>query len=414
MTARPIDERPSSYPSPAMQSSSPEEQPPDGETMGRAVAELLQAGVLSHTFGRNGEYEVRTTLTTRQARWQYRCHVLRQGKPIKRAFMPILINHPHHMRHVHKQPVIAKAMRLNFAREAVETHFTRCAALQEYLMMAMIYAEPPLESRPPYTRAVLLISTAFLMVYGLWKFVPSIDTKQTPPSPPPAIQRTQHAIVDQRTTEPAAIISAPVFNGAAGGDILEGQVGEPHRNQLAEAPKTVRLVDLLALESPSQRADQVHRASTPQRSQGPSLSDVQVGDLLLLTGWVHRVSRDRNRAYHLQLSPGPKAAAPSLIAVVPSPDQSSASPAVRAQLQATRAFILRRMLRQQEPSPQGSVIRKPVFVQLSGQLSYRNAPVDEPSPWKGPQDSSTRWEMHPVIEVRFATPPGPSPRSRPQ
>ncbi len=414
MTARPIDERPLSQPSPAMQSSPPEELPSDSETMQRAIRELLQAGVLSRTFGRNSEYEVRTTLTIRQARWQYRCYVFRRGKPIKRAFMPIIVKHPRHMRHVLKQPVVAKTMRLNFAREAVEAHFTRCAALQEYLTMAMIYAQPPLESSPRYTLPMLLIATTFLMVYGLWKFAPLIDTQQPPAKPPPAVQRAQQSIVEERTAEPAAKIPAPVFNGAANGDMLDGRVGEPHRDQLAEGPKIVRLVDLLVLESPTPTAAQGHRASTPQLSLGPNPANVQAGDLLLLTGWVHRVSRDRDRAYHLQVSPSPKAATPSLIAVVPSPDRSSESPAVRAQLQAARALILRRVLRQREPSPRGSVIRQPVFLQLSGQLSYRGAPPDEPSPRQGPQNRSTGWEMDPVTDVRFATPPGPSARSRPQ
>jgi hypothetical protein len=413
MTARPFDERPSSHPSPAAPPETADGQTHDGEPKGGAVAELLQHGVISHPFGQDGEYEVRTTLTTRQV-WQFRCCVLHRGKPIKRGFLPIIINHTRHMRHIQKQPVVAKAMRLSFAREAVDVHFTRCAALQEYLTMAMIYAQPPLESRRRYALPVLLIGAACLMVYGLWRHAPSTDSTPPPAGPPPTVQRAQQSVVERRPAETPLKVPRSAFNGATGRDILDGQVSEPRTTHPAETPKAVHLVDLIALENPAERADHATRALGSRVSRESSASDVQAGDLLHLTGWVHRISRAPDRAYHLEVSPSPKSAAPSLTAVVPSPDQTPASPAVRTQLQTVRTFITRRLLRQQEPSPRGSVIRQPIFVQLSGQLSYRDTPLDEPPQGKGTQPSATRWEVHPLLEIQFATPPRPAGRSRPK
>jgi hypothetical protein len=86
---------------------------------------------------------------------------------------------------------------------------------------------------------------------------------------------------------------------------------------------------------------------------------------------------------------------------------------VRAQLQTVRTFITQRLLRQQEPSLRGSVMRHPVFVQLTGQLSDPDAPLGEPSQRKGPRGATARWEMRPVLEIRFVPSAVPSDRSRP-
>jgi hypothetical protein len=411
MTARPFDAHPLSQPSPALRPDTAGGQTHDDESKGRAVAELLQDGVVRQTFGRQGEYEVRTTMTTRRA-WQYRCCVLRQGKPVKRAFPPIVVNHPHHRRDVKKQLMLAKAMRLNFAWEAVDVHFTRCAALQEYLMMAMIYSEPRLESRRRYALPVLLGGVACLLVYGLWKHVPFSNDQQPPASPPSTVQRAQHAAVDPNPTQPPLKAPPPAFNSAVGVDLVNRQGGEPRTISPADTPKAIHLLDLIGLQIPPDHPNHASRAPASRAPQGISASDVQVGDLLHLTGWVHRVSRATDRAYHIQMSPSPRAATPSLIAVVPPPDQASTPPAVRAQLHTVRTFIIQRLLRQKEPSPRGSVIRQPIFVQLTGQLSHADTPPEETSQRKGTQHNSTGWEIRPVTEIRFATPPGPSERSR--
>ena len=57
----------------------------------------------------------------------------------------------------------------------------------------------------------------------------------------------------------------------------------------AEVPKAVRVNDLLALQGPSEKTDHASRASTPGASPGSAAADVQAGDILHLTGWVHRI-----------------------------------------------------------------------------------------------------------------------------
>jgi hypothetical protein len=87
---------------------------------------------------------------------------------------------------------------------------------------------------------------------------------------------------------------------------------------------------------------------------------------------------------------------------------------VRAQLQAVRAFVTRRLLQEQHPSPQGSAMRNPIFVQLTGQLSSPDPRLSEPAQRKGGRDTTARWELRPVLDIQFATPSGTSDRSRPQ
>jgi hypothetical protein len=404
MTARPFYARTSSQPLPAPWQDALDGPPYDGACKEQAVTELLQHEALSHTFGTDGEYEVRTTSVTHPT-WQYRCSVLRHGKAIRRAFVPIFIERPLPPQHLRPEPEGTDAIQRSFAREAVDVHFTRCAALRDYLMMAAIYSQPPLASRRRYVLLVLLISAAFLTAFGFWKPALWTDGGQPPGSRWPAVQEAQHPVVDGRPTAPPVSVPGPASSGAANRDTPPGQ---------AHTPKAVRLIDLLALKEPLERAAHTPRGPTQGVSPGQTTSGIQVGDLLLFTGWIHRVSRDSNSTYRLEVSPSWEAGAPSLLAAVPHPEQASASLAVRTQLQSVRSFITQRLLRQQEPSLRGSIMRHPIFVQLTGQLSDPDAPPGKLLQGKGPRGATARWEVRPILDIRFAPPPAPSDRSRPQ
>jgi hypothetical protein len=387
MIGGPFDKPLSSQPSPAAWQGSPDERPHAGEDQRRAVAVLLRHGVLSHTFGPDGEYEVRTTLTTHQT-WQYRCRVFRYGKGIKGAFVPIVVDRTPHKPHLRQAPGVTEAMRLKFAREAVDVHFTRCAALQEHLLLAVLYSQPLPKNRRRYAFLVLLLGAAFLTAYGLWKPALWIDSGQPPESPPPLVQEAQHPGVDRYPTEQPLSAPQPTFSDEASRDIP-------------------------VAENPPEKVEPAPRVPTPQAPPESTASDMHTGDLMHLTGWIHRISRDSDRAYRLQMSQSREAEAFDLVAVVPHPDRASKLPAVRAQLQTVRAFITQRLLRGQEPSPRGSVMRRPVFVQLTGQPSHPDRFLGNPPQGKGPRHATARRELSPVLEIQFAT-PGSSDRSRPE
>jgi hypothetical protein len=413
MTATPFDAHSSSPQSSAAQQEPPEGALREGADRERAVTALIQHEVLSHTFGTDGEYEVRTTMVTRPA-WQYRCCVFHHGKAMTRGFAPIFSDRPPHRQGLRPEPAGIDAMRRSFAREAVDVHFARCAALRDYLMLAALYSQAPPRSRRWYAPLVLLIGAAFLTAYGLWKPALWSDRGQRPGSPRRPVQEAQPPVLDGHPAGPP--VSGPLqgFSDRPSHDILAGQVDAPNITQFAGPPKVARLIDLLALEDSPDRADHGARVPTPGMRPWSTSLDVHAGDLLRLTGWIHQASRDLDRTYRLQVSPSREAGAPSLIAVVPHPDETSGSPAVRAQLQSVRAFITQRLLRQQEPSLRASVLRHPVFVQLTGQLSDPDASLGETSQRKGPRGATARWEVRPVLEIRFAPSSVPSDRSRPR
>jgi hypothetical protein len=380
MIGGPFDRPLSSQPPPAAWQESSEARPHYGRSQGRAVAMLLQHGVLSDTFGQLGEYEVRTMLTTHPT-WQYRCRVFYDGKAVKGAFAPIVVDRAPDRPHVRQAPGVAEAMRLKFARDAVDVHFTRCAAVQEHLLLAAIYSQPLPKSRRRYAFLALLCGAALLTAYGLWKPSPWIDSGQPTESPPPSVQEEQHPGFDQPQTEQP--LSTP-------------QPGPAFSDETSHAPPIPEL--------PPGRAEPAPPVPTPQAPPESTASDVHAADLLRLTGWIHRISRDSDSAYRLQMSQSRESQTFDLVAVVPHPDRASKLPAVRGQLQTVRTFIRQRLLRGQEPSPRGSVMRRPVFVQLTGQPSYPDRlPGDTPQGGR-PRNATTRMEMSPVLEIEFATP----------
>jgi hypothetical protein len=380
MIGGPFDKPLSSQPSAAAWQDLSEARPHDGRSQGLAVATLLKHGVLSDTFGQLGEYEVRTTLTTQQS-WQYRCRVFCDGKAIRGAFAPIVVDRTADKPHVRQAPGVTEAMRLKFAREAVDVHFTRCAAMQEHLLLAALYSQPLPKSRRRYALLVFLVGATFLIAYGLWKPALWIDSEQPPESPPPLVQEAQPPGVDRPPTEPP--LSTP----------------QPEPTFSDEASH-----DTPVPETPPERAEPAPRAPAPQAPPESTASDMHAADLLRLTGWIHRISRDSDSAYRLQMSQSRESQTFDLVAVVPHPDRASELPAVRGQLQTVRTFIRQRLLRGQEPSTRGSVMRRPVFVQLTGQPSYPDRLLGNPPQGRGPRNATARREMSPVLEIEFGTP----------
>jgi hypothetical protein len=425
MTARPVPTGLPSQLSSAAQQETTDGRPYDREGTERAVTELLTQGVLNDTFGHEGKYEVRTTLTT-QRTWQYRCSVFHHGRTITKGFPPILINGPRHRQHARLGRARLHALRHRFATEAVEVHVTRCAALREYALLASIYAHPS----PPVSRrrsAILgmVIGAALLTTYGLGKLAPwtdggppserplaSIPEVGQPASRPSLGRESEDPTGDRPPAEPPVSAPRSASSGAIRRDLLAGQARAPDITRPVRAPKSLRLSDLLALENPTERADHVPRVPPPEGSPTPPTSDVQAGELVRFTGWIQQIFRDPDGAYRLLVSPIQEAGAPSLSAVVPPPDQATGPPGVRVPLQAVRTFIRQRLLQQREPSPRGAVMRRPLFVQLTGQVSVPDPSHRESSQGHSPRDATARWALHPVLDIQFATAAGPSDRAR--
>jgi hypothetical protein len=406
MTVTPSNGRPSSQPSLATWPELPSEQSCHNDRMEHAVAELLQHGVLSHAFGKHGEYKVRTTMTTRQ-NWQYRCCVLRHGKAIKGVFLPIVVEHQSPFQSINIRPRGAEDVRLSFAQEAVDVHFTRCAALREYLVLSALYDQPSSWSSRWYTLVAPLISIAVVVVYGFWAHPFRTESGQPLGSPPPLV-------ADRSPTRESGPVPVLPFGSTANQNSMSGQGSPSSPIASAEAPKAIRLNDLIAMQNPQQRTDRASRALTQAAYVDSAMSDIQVGDVLLLTGWVHRISRAPDNTYRLHMSPNRAPGAQTLVAMVPPPDRVLHSSTVQTQLQTARTFIRQQLLRGQEPSPRGSAMRRPILVQITGQLSIPASSPATSAQGKRAKDAAAHWEISPVLEVRFATLSEPADRPQSQ
>jgi hypothetical protein len=155
----------------------------------RAVAGLLQNKVLTHTFGVEGEWEVRTTLVISRQTWRYRSSVVVHGEELRKGFPPIDVDRTRQIRHA---KAVAEEILLALATEAVEVHFARCAKVAEYSLMASLYAQPlPRNQRTKKGAVVLLSIAALLTAYWLWTGSHSAGPEPPHGNPPPHSVRWQ-------------------------------------------------------------------------------------------------------------------------------------------------------------------------------------------------------------------------------
>jgi Putative Ig domain len=179
-----------------------------GQDRAQAVAELLKTKSLITTLRLQREYEVWTTIVTRQI-WRYRCRVLRDGKEMRRGrFRAMAVDRS---RQIRKEPAVTEELRVAFATEAVEAHFARCAMVAEYALRAPSSSLPPFgryRPRPIALRAVILIS--LLSVFWFWSN-PSRVRPQTLPahSPPPMVEWEQAAMAYQLQADEAFTVPRP-------------------------------------------------------------------------------------------------------------------------------------------------------------------------------------------------------------
>ena len=151
----------------------------------RAVADLLRNKLLTHRFGVQGEWEVRTILIANRRAWRYRSRVFVHGKELRKVFPAIDGNRA-------RQTGLAEAVGQDvfaaLAREAVAVHFARCSSIAEHSRIA------PIPSRPRRWHArikaiafVLCGVVALVIVYGLWKGSDSLRPEQAHSNQPERI-----------------------------------------------------------------------------------------------------------------------------------------------------------------------------------------------------------------------------------
>jgi hypothetical protein len=133
----------------------------------QAVADLIQNKLLTHSFGVQGEWEVRTTLIANRQAWRYRSRVFVHGKEVSKDFPSI---DGDRTRHIRLAEAVSEDMLAAFAREAVEIHFARCTSVAKHIRMASVPSQPRRWHARMKTMALVLCGVvALVTAYWLWK-----------------------------------------------------------------------------------------------------------------------------------------------------------------------------------------------------------------------------------------------------
>jgi len=138
---------------------------------------------------------------------------------------------------------------------------------------------------------------------------------------------------------------------------------------------------------------------------------VNEGDLVTVRGWLWLVATSNDDGdYHIQISGSATSGDGALIVEVPNPDPAFvSSPDLRAVFTTVREFVKTTLLHDPslEPSACGNVMTHPPYVQVTGQLFYDDSHIDPASRGKKGMKAATSWEIHPVIDMKFAPKPNP-------
>jgi hypothetical protein len=153
-------------------------------------------------------------------------------------------------------------------------------------------------------------------------------------------------------------------------------------------------------------------------SPGGDTVSLREGDFVSTVGYIHYAHRDKNDSdYHIQLNQYPNndkdSMSPCLIVEIPHPDAASEK-GVAESYRDARKFIRDRCFGGTEPRGK---VEPPLRVEVAGQLFYdlHHSPKDQsgdPGGGRGKtidkdlprMKATTIWEIHPVTELRPASP----------
>jgi hypothetical protein len=173
-----------------------------------------------------------------------------------------------------------------------------------------------------------------------------------------------------------------------------------HRMQ--ETPKDVDFGKLIALPDPQgvKKNDSRYQDAfipTFQNSQ-----NIQEGDIVRVSGWVHLVAYETDGDFHVQLSNSEASGDHCLIVEVPYAPYVKNAPNLKKMCTTVRNFIKKNMLKGKDPGS-ATVLSKAMYVTVTGQLFYDDSHVGDPPRGKKKMHAATLWEIHPITDIKLAT-----------
>jgi hypothetical protein len=172
--------------------------------------------------------------------------------------------------------------------------------------------------------------------------------------------------------------------------------------KLKDTPKVVSFEDLIAVPNPTGVAKDDARYQKALIPHFDNALNVDEGQIVQVTGWLHLIALETDGDYHIQMSNSDTSGNHCLIVELPYPNFVKSSKALKQQCTVVRNYIKKNILGGQEPSSEGTVLKKAVFVTVTGQFFYDDAHVNTPPRGKKGMHAATLWELHPVTNLKLA------------
>lgn len=171
--------------------------------------------------------------------------------------------------------------------------------------------------------------------------------------------------------------------------------------KLKDAPKVVSFADLIAIPDPPGVLKDDKRYQKALIPHFDNSSNADEGQILQVTGWLHLVALETDGDYHIQISNSDTSGDHCVIVELPYPNFVKSSKALKQQCSTVRSFIKKNILGGKEPSSSGTVLKKAVYVTVTGQLFYDDAHVNDPPRGKKGMHAATLWELHPITDLKL-------------
>lgn len=132
----------------------------------------------------------------------------------------------------------------------------------------------------------------------------------------------------------------------------------------------------------------------------PNKAGVREGQLIRVKAYLHLVAQEADGDYHIQISDSPTNGDRCIVVEVP--DEQEGTPALQQRFTAVRAFVREKLLAGKEPGTRGNVMRRPPYVEVTGQLFLDDWHIKGPARGKKGMHCYTLWEVHPITNMKFA------------
>jgi hypothetical protein len=225
----------------------------------QAVVDLLHHKRLTHSFGVQREWEVRTTLIANRQAWRYRSCVFVHGKKAGKGFPSI---DGDQTRQIRLAEAVSEDIRAAFAREAVEVHVARCTSVAEHIRMASLPSPPRRWHARMKTMALVLCGVvALVTAYWLWKGSERLRPGQPHSNQPQRITPTPLQQPDAKVMQGTADFHDAIANAR-----LPEAAGVVDDAAALDAAVDVRNAHAAARDAPIRRiADRRSGRTTPPR-----------------------------------------------------------------------------------------------------------------------------------------------------